>query len=177
MHWIDPASLFETRGKVVHFLLNPAGVLDGLILSRKRVVHFPPHMAGLVARNIAIGDAVRIRGVKPKGAPVLAAVSLTGPNGRELIDEGPDHAGHKDNPLPVKKLKVVNGTVSYALHGPKGELRGAFLDSRISIRMPPHAAKELANYLAPGAHVQAKGMSVQNRFGTVVDVEEISFLV
>lgn len=71
----------------------------------------------------------------------------------------------------------MNGTVSYALHGPKGELRGAFLDSRISIRMPPHAAKELANYLAPGVHVQAKGMSVQNRFGTVVDVEEISFLV
>lgn len=66
MHWIDPASLFETRRKVVHFLLNPAGVLDGLILSRKRVVHFPPHMAGLVARNIAIGDAVRIRGVITK---------------------------------------------------------------------------------------------------------------
>jgi hypothetical protein len=176
MHWIDPESLPLTRGKVKHFLINPRGEIDGMILSGKRVVHVPPHMSRMIGKNIAVEDLIRVRAVRPRGAPVLAAVSVTGPNGRELIDMGPDHEGPRATALPSPKATEVEGIVTHALHGPKGELRGAFLDTGVSLRMPPHAAEELSEYLAVGAHVQAAGHRIKNKYGVTVDVEEISFL-
>jgi len=176
MHWIDPASLPESRGKVIHFILNPKGELDGLILNRNRVVHFPPHMSQQVARNLNVGDEVRVRAVRPKGASVLAAVSLTGPNGKEILDQGPDHSSTKKAKPPSDKDTTVSGTVTHALHGPKGELRGAFLDTAVCLRVPPHAAEELSEYFTVGASVEASGKTVKNRFGQVVDVREIGFL-
>lgn len=43
--------------------------------------------------------------------------------------------------------------------------------------MPPHAAAELANYLALGGHVQAWGHGVRNKFGSAIDVHDIAELV
>lgn len=155
MHWIDPACLPETLGKVSQFLLNPHGELDGFILERSgrppQQVHFPPHLSNRVARHVAIGDSVRVRGVKPCSADLVVAISLTTQNAVEIVV------------LP--------------LFGPKGELRGALLDDGTSLRMPPHAATELAAYLAPGVHVQAWGDGVKNRHGRTVNVHEIAELV
>jgi hypothetical protein len=174
MHWIDASSLPETRGRVLHFLLNPHGELDGLILSRNRVVHFPPHMSQAVARNLKLGDQIKVRALRPRGAPIFAAVSITGPNGKEIIDEGPRE--HKKNVPRQGKELTIAGTVTHSIHGPKGELRGAFLDTGVSLRVPAHAAGELVNYLAVGARVEATGTNIKNKFGSVVDVAEISLL-
>lgn len=175
MHWIDPASLPETRGKVTHFLLNPNGELDGLVLDRKLQVHFPPHLSKQVAKRIAIGERIRVRGVRPRGVPVIAAVQLTSQQGVEILDEGP--AQHEPPPKPTGKLADVQGQVLLSLYGPKGELRGALLADGTSLRVPPHAAAELTDYLSPGAHVQAWGDALKNRFGRVVDVHDIALLV
>jgi hypothetical protein len=43
--------------------------------------------------------------------------------------------------------------------------------------MPPHAAAELASYLAPGAHIHAWGHGIRNRYGRTVEVDEIAELV
>jgi hypothetical protein len=77
MHWIDPTCLQETRGTVSQFLLNSHGELDGLILSNGRQVHFPPHLSRQIAKHISVGDKVRVRGVKPRAADIVAAVQLT----------------------------------------------------------------------------------------------------
>lgn len=175
MHWIDPTCLPETHGKVTHFLLNPHGALDGIVLDGKLQVHFPPHMSKSMAKHIALGDQIRVRGVKPRDADVIAAVMLTSQRGVEIIDEGPQHHEH-----PAKlegKPMDVQGEVVLSLYGPKGELRGALLDDGTSLRMPPHAAAELADYLTPGAHVQAWGPGVKNKFGRTVDVHDIAELV
>ncbi|MFL9999624.1 MULTISPECIES: hypothetical protein [Paraburkholderia] len=187
MHWIDPACLPETRGKVVLFLLNPHGDADGFILQHadgtQQQVHFPPHLGKLIARHIAPGDTVRIRGVKPRGADLIAAISLTSRQGIEIVDEGPrphehgpkhEHGhGHEHDGEPMD----VQGEVVMPLYGPKGELRGALLEDGTSLRMPPHAAAELVAYLTPGAHVQAWGRGVRNRVGCTVDVHDIAELV
>jgi hypothetical protein len=175
MHWIDPASLPETRGTVTRFLLNPHGELDGFVLGRARQVHFPPHLSKQVARQIAIGDAVKVRGVRPRGVDMIAAISITPKNGRVILDEGPDH--DREPQHTAKKPMDASGKVLLALHGPKGELRGALLDDGTSLRMPPHAAAELAAYLTPGAHVHAWGQGVKNKFGRTIEVEEIAELV
>ncbi|MDR5760910.1 hypothetical protein [Caballeronia sp. LZ035] len=175
MHWIDPDALPETRGVVTHFLLNPHGELDGLVLRPARQVHFPPHMSKWVARHIAVGDRIRVRGIKPRGVDMIAAVSLTASDGATQVDEGPDHAAHAPRAQePVHKPMEVHGTVRLSLHGPKGELRGALLDDGTSLRVPPHAGMALREYLSPGASVYAWGRGVKNRFGRVVDVDDIA---
>ncbi|MFM0221133.1 hypothetical protein [Paraburkholderia dipogonis] len=187
MHWIDPACLPETRGKVVLFLLNPHGDADGFILQHadgtQRQVHVPPHLGKQIVRHIAPGDTVRVRGVKPRGADLIAAVSLTSRHGIEILDEGPlphehgpkhEHGhGREHDGEPMD----VQGEVVMPLYGPKGELRGALLEDGTSLRMPPHAAAELVAYLTPGVHVQAWGRGVKNRTGCTVDVHDIAELV
>ncbi len=157
MHWIDPDSLPETRGKVTRFLLNPHGELDGVVLG-SRQVHFPPHLSKQIARHVSPGDEIRVRGVKPRRADMIAAVSLTTKSGVLILDEGPHHGGEKHHrPHVERKAMDASGEVVLSLFGPKGELRGALLDDGTSLRMPPHAATELAEYLTPGAHVHALG--------------------
>ena len=180
MHWIDPTCLPETRGKLTQFLLNPHGELDGFILDHARQVHFPPHLAKQVAKHIAIGDRVRIRGVKPRDADIVAAVTLTSAQGKEIADEGPHHANHAHHEHHAEhdgRPMDAEGKVVLSLHGPKGELRGALLEGGTSLRMPPHAAAELKAYLTPGAYVKAWGQGVKNRFGSTIEVDEIAYLV
>jgi hypothetical protein len=177
MHWIDPTSLPETRGKVTRFLLNPHGELDGLIVG-SRQVHLPPHLSKKLARHVAPGDEVRVRGIKPREADMIAAVSLTTASGVLILDEGPQHNGEKHHKPHVERKQMdASGEVVLSLFGPKGELRGALLDDGTSLRMPPHAAAELAAYLSPGAHVHAWGHGVKNRHGRTIEVDEIAELV
>lgn len=176
MHWIDPASLPEKKGKVSQFLVNPHGELDGLILGRSLLVHFPPHLGRQVARHVSVGSTVRVRGVKPRGADVLAAVSLTAEDNAVIIDNGPGETSHGMHPIEGRrKPGEATGRVMLSLFGPKGELRGALLENGISLRMAPHAASELVDYLTPGTFVHAWGDVVKTRYGTTLDAESIAF--
>jgi len=141
MHWIDPDHLPQTVGNVLQFTQNAKGELDGLILDKDRQVHFPPHLGPKVAKLIAVGDKVHVRGVRPRGASVIAAVSLK-----------------------------VSGDVRLALHGPRGELWGALLDDGTVVRLGPKEAAKKAKQLAPGMRFSAKGWALENRFGRVVEI-------
>ncbi len=176
MHWIDPACLPETRGRVTQFLLNPHGEIDGLILNGDLQVHVPPHLGRKLTRHVAVGDRIRVRGVKARGAGMIAAVQLTGRGGVDIVDDGPVHDAPKPS-RPARKPMELRGEVALALHGPKGELNGALLTSGVALRMPPHAAAELRDYLRAGTHVQVWGHGVATPHGTTLDVHEIAELV
>ena len=178
MHWIDPDCLQETRGTVTQFLLNPHGELDGFVLGKNKQVHFPPHMSKRVAKHISIGDQVKVRGARPRSADIIAAVLLTSSSGVAILDEGPHHDGEKHQKPHVEKRPMeVTGEVKLSLYGPKGELRGALLTGGTSIRMPAHAAADLVSYLEPGAHIQVWGHGVKNKYGRVIEVDDIAALV
>src|SRR6266567_5358547 len=94
MHWIDPDSLPEAAGLFERFVLNPHGEVDGFVMKDRQaavLVHTPPHMDGELTRHLSPGDKVRVRGVRPRGAELLAAVAVTTASGRQIIDEGPAH--------------------------------------------------------------------------------------
>ena len=174
MHWIDPDSLPEIAGTIERFVLNPHGEVDGFVMKDKQVailVHTPPHMDGELTRHIKPGDKVRVRGVRPRGAKLLAAVSVTTADGREIVDKGPDH--DRKHPKVKHEPMSVQDRVELSLFGPKGELRGALLSDGTVLRIGPKEAEHVADLLAPGAKLAARGEGLTTKHGRVINALEI----
>ena len=176
MHWLDPAYLPETNGKVVQFTINSHGELDGLVLDGERLIYFPPHMGQRVAKLFAVGDDVSIRGVKPRDAAMIAAVTIKGRSGT-AVDEGPDANGAKHGKPTEKRSDAslaATGEVRLSLFGPRGELRGAVLADGTILRLGPKEADHIASLLVPGILLKVRGRCTENAYGRVIDVDEIA---
>jgi len=181
MHWIDPNCLPTTRGVVKQFIPNPNGDLDGLVLigdiGKLTLVHFPPHLTEQVKAAIRVGDMICVRGVKPRGAALISAVSLVAVDGNAIVDTGAtdkDKHGTKEKGSGAERVEEdVVGFVQLALHAPKGELRGALLEDGSVLRVGPKEATRFAVLLHPGAAVAARGKGLQTTYGTVIEAREI----
>lgn len=174
MHWIDPDSLPEVAGIFERFVLNPHGEVDGFVMKDKQatiLVHTPPHMDAKLTRHISPGDQIRVRGVRPRGAELLAAVAVTTAKDRQIIDDGPDH--DREHPKVKHEPMTTDGTVRMSLFGPKGELRGALLSDGTILRVGPKEAQHFAALLAPGAKLAARGDGLQTKHGRVIHVMAI----
>ncbi|PSO14240.1 hypothetical protein [Bradyrhizobium sp. MOS003] len=174
MHWIDPDSLPETAGTFERFVLNPHGEVDGFVIKDRKslvLVHTPPHMDKELTRHLKQGEKVRVRGVRPRGAALLAAVAVITAAGREIVDNGPDH--DREHPKVKHVPMAAEGAVELSLFGPKGELRGALLSDGTVLRIGPKEAEHVAALLAPGAVVAARGDGLQSKHGRVIHVDEI----
>jgi hypothetical protein len=109
--------------------------------------------------------------VRPRGASVIAAVSLGKSHGTEIVDNGPDAGTSRAKPkAPKGTVLRVSGDVRLALHGPKGELWGALLEDGTVVRLGPKEAAKKAKQLVPGARFSAQGMAMENEFGKVVEI-------
>jgi hypothetical protein len=179
MHWIDHDFLPDISGNVERFIVNRHGEVDGLVLmyepDRFLFVHLPPHLGSEIASAVAPGDAVRVRGLRPRGADMVAAIAVIASDGRAIVDNGPDG---KDEPKPqprqekAKKIEV-EGVVRISLFGPKGELRGALLENGDCVRIGPKEAAHVARLLRPGATLAARGEGFDSAYGRVASVTEI----
>jgi hypothetical protein len=174
MHWIDPDSLPELQGTIERFVLNPHGEVDGFVMIGERetpvLVHTPPHMEAEITRHLKPGEMVRVRGVRPRNADLVAAVAVIAAGGVRIVDDGPDD--ERDHPKVEKKKMAISGTVRLSLFGPKGELRGALLTDGTAIRIGPKEAKEIAALLKPGATIAVSGEGVETKHGRVVHAKE-----
>lgn len=174
MHWIDPESLPETTGAVELFVLNAHGEVDGFVMKDEKrgdiLVHTPPHMEEQITRHVKAGDKVSVHGVRPRGAPLLAAVAVTAKTGHQIVDDGP---GHNRGRAPVAhETMEAGGTVRLALFGPKGELRGALLTDGTVIRVGPKEAEHLQKLLKPGATLAVRGDGVKTHYGRIIHAKE-----
>ena len=159
MHWIDPDCLPEFTGEVERFILNAHGEVDGMLLSDGKssslLIHTPPHMEADIASTIQIGDTIGVRGVRPRGADMIAAVALIANGGLAIVDRGPDDGHkhkreHKPSDRELKRDRAeAEGRVRLSLFGPKGELRGALLDNGAIIRVGPKDACILRSFCVP----------------------------
>jgi hypothetical protein len=175
MHWIDPDSLPEVAGTLERFVLNPHGEVDGFVMNDQTqtpiLVHTPPHMEGELTRNAKLGDKLRVRGVRPRGADVFAAVAVTAESGLQIVDMGPDH-DRKHRKVDRQKMQL-GGTVRLSLFGPKGELRGALLADGTIIRIGPKEAEHLIKALMPGTKIAVSGDGIETQHGRVIQAKEI----
>src|SRR5579862_8990780 len=144
MHWIDPDHLPEITGIVDQFLVNKHGEADGSLLTHGDEIHVPPHLSARLRRDVSPGSQVKVRGVRPRGVQMIAAVAIDTPNGR-VLDEGPEA---RDDGEAVLE------------------------DGRI-IRLPPHEAERFSDLLAKGARISAASEGATTSFGTVVEASQI----
>jgi hypothetical protein len=165
----DPAQLPATRGTVKQYTLTPRGDVDGLILNDGTEVKLPPHLTGQIVFAIRPGDAVTIRGLKAFALPLVDAASVTNDTtGATVIDNGPP-----GGPDRWAAQQTINGRIAAALHGKRGEVNGALLDSGITLRLPPLEAERVQTWLQPGQTVAVRGVSLVTPLGTVIDVRAI----
>jgi hypothetical protein len=173
MHWIDPDHLPEITGTVDQFLVNKHGEADGFLLTDGEEVHVPPHLSSRLLRDVRPGSTVRVRGVRPRGVQMVAAIAIDTSKGR-ILDEGPDAREDEDAFEKAKHSPMrVQGIVKRAIHGPKGETRGAVLEDGRIIRLPPHEAERFCDLLKTGAKIAVNGEGATTSFGTVVEAREI----
>lgn len=172
MHWIDPDHLPETRGIVRTLVLNPHGLLDGLLLDDDTEIHIPPHLSGQLLSRIRFGEEVAVRGLRHRGLPLVVAVAVTPARGRMVVDEGLGHEKLPKQPEGKKGRWGYSGVVERLLHGPKGDVHGALLDDGVILRFPPHAAKGMK--LRAGQAVDVEGAWLESRYGTVIDVDHLA---
>jgi hypothetical protein len=180
MHWLDPDYLPEETGTFERFLISPHGDPDGLLLGDGREVHFPPHMAADLLAAIPRGakPRIKIRGVRPHGIDMIAAVAIEMADGNRVVDHGPP-TKHRDEEKVGKhgsKRKrepmKAEGVIQRLLHGPKGEVRGALFESGDIVRLPPHEAERISQLLGPRQRLAVRGEGVASELGTVIEAKE-----
>jgi hypothetical protein len=175
MHWIDPESLPEIAGTVERFIVNAHAEVDGFVMMDQTgmpiLIHTPPHMGDELTREVKADARVGVRGVRPRGAHLVAAVAIAGENGHQIVDRGPEH--DRKQPKPDYRKMEARGRVRLSLFGPKGELRGALLTDGTILRIGPKEAKEVAGLLAPDAMVAAHGEGIETKHGRAIEVKAI----
>jgi len=179
MHWLDSDYLPEVTGTVARFLLNPHGESDGMILTDGSEVHFPPHMSREVCKAIRPGQTIKVRGVRPRSANLIAAVAIETSDGERIVDDGPSKDREEEKKVRKHAAKEegkpiqAEGVVQRALHGPKGEVRGALLEDGRIIRVPAHEVEGIAELLTLGARLAVRGEGLATEFGTVIEAREV----
>jgi hypothetical protein len=179
MHWIDPDCLPAINGTVERFIVNPHGEVDGLIMLRDdcalALVHTPPHLEKDLTAVVKAGDRVGVRGIRPRGTDLVAAISLTAADGRTIVNEGPDHHGKdkRHGREPKRERMEAEGEVRLSLFGPKGELRGALLADGTVVRVDPKSGERCAALLRPGVALAVRGDGLTTAHGRVIAAKEI----
>jgi hypothetical protein len=176
MHWIDPDALPDTAGVINALIYDATGQVDGLVLDGDRLVHVPPHMAqALGPQRLRVGAMVHVRGVKPRGADMVVAVSLA-VDGRCVEDDEDGPEAHEVPPPPATMPADVVGQVRLTLHAPRGEVCGALLDDGTVVRVWARHNEGLAQYFERGRRIEVWGPGFGKGGTQVVDVEHVAFI-
>jgi hypothetical protein len=170
MHWIDPESLNESTHRVRQFLLNERGDVNGFVSTHGVQVHLPPHLGEALTASVSAGDLTYVRGVRPRGADVLAALAIDTMRGDRIEDTGPPSKRPYGKGLPSHKHEM-EGICERVLFGPHGEPNGVLFANGFIARFDPEVAQDLDEFLKPGAAVMVSGNLRTTRWGSVLDAE------
>jgi hypothetical protein len=164
------------NGTVEHYLLNPEGIDDGLLLENGLQVKFPPHMGERLTEVIQPGDRITVSGVP--GAPAewgqeIRAYQITNADTQQtIVDQPPAYPPRPPVDSRYENL-TVSGTAERWLVGLRGEIKGIVLSSGAQIKFPPHVGYQLVNLARQGAEIQAEGFGSQNSYGQVIEATSL----
>lgn len=162
----DVSQLPETHGTLRQYVLNPDGEVDGLILTDGTEVKTPPHLSSQVVFLARPGEALTVRGLRARATPLVRAVSIRNDaTGASAIDQGPDG--------PDEPARDVTGRVVMPLHGPRGEVNGALLDSGLTVRLEPREAQRHVDLFQAGRTITVRGEISTSLLGSVMEASAV----
>jgi hypothetical protein len=158
-------------GKVESYLLNPEGLVDGLMLNNGLQVKFPPHLANSLIATVQLGDSVTVAGnpgIPSNIGQEIHAFTITNTRTqRTVVNQPPPY------PPPPPRNNYSNlsveGTVQHWLVGHRGEINGVILSSGAQVKFPPHVGDQLSNMATRvGDLLQVQGFGTNTSYGKVL---------
>jgi hypothetical protein len=166
----------EVKGTVSQYLMNPDGVMDGLLLSNNTLVRFPPHLSNVLAQTVSLGDVVRIEGFFEAPGTIHASAIVDLSSQRSVVD-APPAPQHFRPPTPDNKTREqmrVSGTVRVLTHSPQGAIDGAVLTDGSIIHFSPSLGSQFPALMREGQTLAASGFGTKNEFGRSLQATSIA---
>ena len=155
-------------------MMNPDGLIDGILLSDGTIVRFALHMSQQLVQTVKPQDSVSVDGfIEYQGT--IHATTITNPASQQSVVDTPPSA---QNPPPSSSQEVrqpmsVTGTIKVLTHAARGEIDGAVLDNGTIVHIPPHMGAQYANLFQVGATLAAAGFGTINTYGRSLEATSI----
>ena len=153
-------------GTVAQYLLNPDGIVDGLLLSNNTVVRFPLHLSQQLVQTVRPQDSVRVDGFF-EFQEVIHASTITNLNTQQAaVDTPPSAQNPPPTPNPYARQPMgTSGIIKALTYAPRGEIDGAVLDNGAIVHVPQAVGMQYATLLRIGAPLAASGYGTANVYG------------
>jgi hypothetical protein len=162
------------HGTVSQYMMNPDGLVDGVLLSDNTIVRFPPHLSQQLVQTVKPQDLVSVDGfIEDQGT--IHATTITNPASQKSVaDTPPSPQNPPPGPGPeVRQPISANGTIKVLTHAARGEIDGAVLDNGTIVHFPPPVGTQYANLFQVGAPLAAVGYGTINTCGRSLEATSI----
>lgn len=162
------------RGTIAQYLMNPDGNVDGVLLSDKTIVRFPPHLGQQLVQTAKPQDPVQIDGF-PEAQGSIHAAAITNANTQQtVIDVPPSSENPPPGPIASSRQSMsVSGVIKVLMHSPRGEIDGAVLDNGAIVHVGPLVVSQQAHLFQAGASLAASGYGTINSYGRSLEASLI----
>jgi hypothetical protein len=163
----DPATQATSiRGTVSQYMINPDGLVDGVLLSDNTIVRFAPHMSQQLVQAVKPQDLVSVNGfLEYQGT--IHATTITNPASQQsVVDTPPSPQNPPPGPGQEARQPIsANGSIKVLTHAARGEIDGAILDNGTIVHFPPPVGMQYANLFQVGAPLAVVGYGTVNTYG------------
>jgi hypothetical protein len=164
----------SVRGTVSQYMMNPDGLVDGILLSDGTIARFAPHMSQQLVQTVKTQDSVRVDGfIEYQGT--IRATTITNSTSQQSVVDTPRSA---QNPPPgpgreERQPISATGTIKVLTHAARGEIDGAVLDNGTIVHFPPPVGTQYANLFQVGAPLAAVGNGTINTYGRSLEATSV----
>ena len=165
-----PPASFQTtvvQGVVAQYLMNPDGLVDGLLLSNNTIIRFPPHLGQVLTQTVIPQDIVRVEGFF-ESSGTFHASSIIDLQSQRTVGNYPPPPGHPPPPRPgslPRRPLSANGTIRVLTEGKSSEINGVVLADGTVVHFAPTVAMQYASLLHQGNQFAATGYGTSNEYG------------
>jgi hypothetical protein len=171
----DPATQTTSiRGTVSQYMLNPDGLVDGVLLSDNTIVRFAPHMSQQLVQAVKPQDLVSVDGFIEYQGTIHATTITNRASQQSVVDTPPSLQNPPPGPGQEARRPIsANGSIKVLTRAARGEIDGAVLDNGTIVHFPPPVGTQFAGLFQVGAPLAAVGYGTINTYGRSLEATSI----
>jgi hypothetical protein len=168
------AQATNVRGTVSQYMMTSEGLVDGILLSDKKIVRFAPHMSQQLVQTVKPQDLVSVDGFIEYPGTILATRITNPASQQSVVDIPPSPQSPPPGPgQEVRQSMSATGTIKVLTHAARGEIDGTVLDNGTIVHFPPPVGTQYANLFQVGAPLAATGYGIINTYGRSLEATSI----